>query len=647
MTLDILHSSDSQLIETVRCFGPTFITENFPLPTAGAVAYHGDIFGRVAVGEYNFALRLPLKTVRSAFYIDAVPSSYERLVVSYPVENFTSAGYDEHAYGDVFRNAYRVLLHNFARIDPPSLEGEHYARHFTFSGQLMPASEVIDFVPDDLVTHRYTLTGIPRLTRFFRRGLVSNLDPLVMSYQEGADYSVPKTFDFLAFLRRLQDSPLVTDLYLGLDKDNWVYGSDWRSTVSNVDFHFNSDLSFLVTYHTDVTTSQGVTYAWNSRLHLGTNFTFTPTIPQPQLGLPSGMLWLVGSAPISFVVSGFTASANTFRFGAPDTCDVSHPSQSYRDYAISLPMVNDVSKYNIDWARGVRSAPLLESLRNDFRKAVQDDWHNFLPSATFSTVDAIGNMEGSVNNNVLQTLAKIPDIANSLPDIVAAVHIIGNLVKRDLSFSTIRDILDLATSTHLQADFQWRPYYDLLFKHLPVIVSLLSHMFQPKHIVAGYGSFSFDISNDLGREEVHLSTRTKVSVDITLSGALSATLALDAAGLLPRFSRAWDLIPFTFMVNWVTGVGKMLSEVETIGFAALVPASYVHSFTITSPFQKGELEKLGASPLGETTTGLRVYIRDITLNAPVPRLSRFPFGLPSKYPSVGLLGSLFYQLFLS
>lgn len=647
MALDILCSSGSQIIDVARCFGPTFISEDFPLPTAAGVAYHGDIFGRM-VSNYQFALRLPSMSVRKAFWMVGASQDMDILPVSYPVEQTSLIGdYDERAYGNVYHNAYRVLLERIGNIRAPSLEHEHYARHFTFSGQLMPASAVVPWIDDDLVTHRYTITGVPRLSKFYRRANVSNLDPLVLEYIENPDYPAPPTFDLLAVLSRLQAGTVDYHQYTGVDRDAWVYGSDWRTSVSHVKYHFNDDLSFEVQYHSDVSTSQGVTYSWDSSVKFRTDFTFVPTIPQPTLGLHSGMLWLTTGAPLDFNISGYTASANTFRSGAPGACSVPNLYRAYRDYAVTLPQVGEVSKYNMGWAEGVARSDLLETLRLSFRKTVNENWKDILPSATFSTVDALGKMEGSVNNNVLQTLYKIPEIASALPDIVAAVDILSDLAKRDLSASTIRDILDLLTSTHLQAEFQWRPYYLLLTKYLPKIVSLLSQLGQPKQLVTGYGSFSFEISNDLGREKVHLMTRSKVMVDITLSGALSAALSLDAAGLLPRFSRAWDLIPFTFMVNWVTGVGRMVADMETLGFAALVPASYVHSYTLTSPFQKGELDALGASSSGEPPAGLKVFIRDKTLYPPIPRLSRFPFGVPSRYPSAGLLGSLFYQLFVS
>jgi hypothetical protein len=70
----------------------------------------------------------------------------------------------------------------------------------------------------------------------------------------------------------------------------------------------------------------------------------------------------------------------------------------------------------------------------------------------------------------------------------------------------------------------------------------------------------------------------------------------------------------------------------------------VHTYTFTSPFMEGELDALSASPLGNQETGLRVYIRDKTHYAPIPRYSRFPFGIPSSFPHTGILGSLIYQL---
>jgi hypothetical protein len=217
-------------------------------------------------------------------------------------------------------------------------------------------------------------------------------------------------------------------------------------------------------------------------------------------------------------------------------------------------------------------------------------------------------------------------------------------VKRDLRLSTFKEILDLATSTHLQAVFEWRPYYELLTRYIPQVLSTMDSIGDIRTNSIGYGSFSFKFTNEFGRKEVTLKTRTKIVMDASPSGLLSAAVGLDALGLLPKASNLWDLLPFTFVVNWFTGVGEAIRRAEYATFLASVPAYYVHTYTLSSPLSDDELDLLKMSSSISEPACLRIYVRDVTNRPPFPRDTRFGFGLPSGIPSVGSLGSLLYQL---
>jgi hypothetical protein len=133
-------------------------------------------------------------------------------------------------------------------------------------------------------------------------------------------------------------------------------------------------------------------------------------------------------------------------------------------------------------------------------------------------------------------------------------------------------------------------------------------------------------------------------MDASPSGLLSAAVGLDALGLLPKASNLWDLLPFTFVVNWFTGVGEAIRRAEYAMFLATIPAYYVHSYTLSSPLSDDELDLLKMSSSISEPACLRVYVRDVTKRPPFPRDTRLGFGLPSGIPSLGSLGSLLYQL---
>jgi hypothetical protein len=113
---------------------------------------------------------------------------------------------------------------------------------------------------------------------------------------------------------------------------------------------------------------------------------------------------------------------------------------------------------------------------------------------------------------------------------------------------------------------------------------------------------------------------------------------------LPKPSNIWDLIPFTFVVNWFTGVGAAMRRAEYSVLMATIPAYYVHTYTIRSPLEPDELRKWSLRSSGVDRAYLRLYYRDVSLFTPAVRDSRFAFGMPTQLPPMGTLGSLLWQL---
>jgi len=280
----------------------------------------------------------------------------------------------------------------------------------------------------------------------------------------------------------------------------------------------------------------------------------------------------------------------------------------------------------------------------NFRAAVDSCWHDITPSSLFSTVDAFKEAEGYLGVNILQNLAKLPSMSKAFPDFLKALDILGKLARRDVNLLTLKEILDLSTSTFLQGNFEWRPYYTLVTEYIPKLVSTLHTLGDIGSNAIGHGSFSFKFNHEFGREDVTLLTRTKLVMDTSPSGLLSAVLGIDALGLLPKASNLWDLLPFSFVANWFTGIGESMRRAEYSLLVATIPAYFVHSYTLTSPLSTHELDLLEMSSGDVEPAALRLYYRDVSLYSPIPRDSKFGFGIPSNLPSLGVLGSLLYQL---
>lgn len=644
MSLTVLTTEKSPLLEisqfiTGGIFG---VASDQEMLQSQATVRRGDIFATIVSGSLRVSrTRMP---VGLAFgikgYLDETPRSSS--ISRRPNTRKYDSYYDSLVYGySSLQRARRALIGSINPTAFPSVVDENLTRHNGLSGSLVPKMTDSTWTPSNLALPIASFTGVPRLNSRKDAMTILSLGPLYPRYDTRASNDVWDLIHVFQYLENI--GSFSTNTYLGMDQyGNSAFTHSWKTTTSNFRYFPKSDGSFIVTYHSVcVDYTIGVTWSWDS---CWKHPAITPTgsLYNAVVG-QQYLCWNGEPAKVDFSYSNYTTSSS-IRAGPSEFRRVT--STPVKNTITSFPVSHLLTDFGKVWAGGISGSPHLNLLDQSFTDQVNENWGHLLASTTFSTADAISRMEGSDGINPLQTLAKIPDIAKSLPKVSEAVSILGRLVKKDLSLSTIRDILDLSTSTFLQGNFSWQPYYLLLRDWLPRAGELLPLMFDEKHLTIGYGTFSFQILNDLGRESCQLLTRTKVTVDISLSGLMSASLNLDALGLLPRPSRLWDLIPFTFVVNWFTGAGRMLNRAETIGISMIVPAMFVHTLAITSPLTADELDTLGVSSIGDPPACLRAYYRDVSLYTPEPRYSRFPFGVPTSLPSSGIIGSLLYQLFL-
>jgi hypothetical protein len=614
---------------------------------------HADILAGMA-NTMSFILAGPTMSLGQAFHLRGyVDDIVENTILSYPPRDFhDDYVYDHSTYGNVFHEAYQNLLRVSSEngVVYPSQENENYVRHFGFKGNLRSKLSVMPMVSGGNILH---LSGgvsssngvympfFPGYQNEKANAVIQSLNPLTLTFNSTSTGSVrPRFVDFLDYLK----SGWYSTCNGPNDSNFAVINHSWDTTISKLGYtHFsNGDVS--VSYHVvarNLTT--GSKWEWDSSWKFSSKFTYSLTTPTVGAAIVTHNGWTLGTTA-KLTVSNYRCLANNVR---PTPSSFTREALLFtREILLDVPVNFTQATFGKVWSNGVSVHPMFDTIRDNFSRSVSDNWSHVTPSSAFSSVDALGSMESSVGNNVLQTLVKVPDIASALPRLEEAISVLGKLVRRDLSFSTFREILDLATSTHLQVSFQWRPYYELLTKYLPEIVSMFPMLLSPKKLALGYGSFSYNFSNEFGRKSVSLVTRTKVVADVTLNGLLSPVLSLDAMGLLPTFSRGWDLVPFSFAVNWFTGWNRILRNLELIGASSLIPIAYVHSYLLTSPLTTAELDAVSASSTGILPAQVRVYIRDKTLYPPFPKYSRFPFGVPATFPSLGLVGSLLYQLFL-
>jgi len=624
MSLSILASQHSRLIKTSYAFQVQYSPPRGGLPLE--VAYH-DLL--LAYCSNQFYCSHTARPVSKVIGFVGVPDSLDTFIVSTEPVPFHDPGgqHDYKAYGSFLTNLqlFASTLGAPALVAPSS-RGEHPCRHVTYSGELMAEqTDVPTFLED------YDFFGFVSKVRnthgmvyqYLTVNSVNPLDVMVSGWYGGGIVS-HNILDLLDNLIGQEVNSLSA-----------ADGELTLRTLSGVGYSI-SNTGLAVQYHMrSHNLVNEVVCDWDSVIRVG--FVDPPGDTSPVVGGVYSSRY-TGTTEFSFtgIVTGPGVNFSD--------SDKQVGSGIYR----SFPLYHSYTSATIagDWDNSSRCYTDLSGHRFliPFRDAVYQDFADIATSSLFSTVDAFKMAEASLDTNVLQTLAKLPNIVSSLPDIRKAIDLLGRLSRRDLRLSTFKEILDLATSTHLQAVFEWRPYMDLLTRYIPQVLSTMHLLGDIRANAIGYGSFAFKFVNEFGRKEVTLRTRTKIVMDASASALLSATLGLDALGLLPKASNLWDLLPFTFVVNWFTGVGEAIRRSEYAALLATIPAYYVHTYTLSSPLSADELDLLKMSNSSSKPACLRLFVRDVTSRTPFPRDTRFGFGIPSGIPSVGTLGSLLYQL---
>lgn len=603
-------------------------------PSSGAVpgvVHYSDLLVR-AMQERVWYVPTGSRSIgRYIGFVGSQQSDHElKLSVAPYGSNTVDEKYDSDYYGSFFRNLQ--LFDSFLTgraYNIPSHAKEKFVRHSTFSGDLVAKQVDIPLYSDESEVFGDKLYRLNTTRGYLTYGFtVNSVEPFVFT-PITTYYGNALVWNFIDLLDILAKGP--TRSFSSASP----YIHD--RVMSGLEYVLSKERLIVKYSMSSRNVSLGDVTTWDSELVIP--FVDPEPTIQPLAGTTYYPDW---SYPVIFryrngYITGYGgdpgASSGEYVGSGPNrTFSIMLSTPSPAGLAEEKDFVNVQLMLN--------NGRFLEQ----FRKDVYEHWFDVTSSALFSTVDAFKAAEGSLNTNVLQNLAKIPSISNALPQITAAVKVLGRLAKRDLSFATLRDIMNLASSTTLQASFEWRPYIGIVNEYLPTMLSTMHSLGLKPGNAIGYGSFSAKLMNKLGRKEVTLKTRTKIVMDASPSGLLSAALGFDALGLLPKASNIWDLIPFTFVVNWFTGVGEGIRRAEYSLLLATIPAYYVHTYTLSSPLSVDELDLLKMSSSSLEAASLRLFHRDVSSYTPAPRDSQLGFGLPRELPPLGVLGALLYQL---
>lgn len=197
-------------------------------------------------------------------------------------------------------------------------------------------------------------------------------------------------------------------------------------------------------------------------------------------------------------------------------------------------------------------------------------------------------------NDALSSLSSDSNFLESIPELPAVLGYLGNILEfaRALNAATKGDprafvyLVDALASAWLAYNYGLRPNIQdeaearrIAHGYANGLIGQFDGSF--KNL---YGKFTWPCNTaGLGmRGEVKLTTRTKMVIKNDASGLFAILLTLNQVGLLPTLARIWDLVPFSFVLDWFTGLGDRFEYIDNAVLRHGMNLShYVHTFEYT------------------------------------------------------------------
>lgn len=287
----------------------------------------------------------------------------------------------------------------------------------------------------------------------------------------------------------------------------------------------------------------------------------------------------------------------------------------------------------------------------EFRNRLSSYLPDLYASVFYSTQDAFDRHFESLQTNHLEALSDLRDIRSILGPLGDLGQLVRHLKQAKFGKS-VKAFIDLITDVKLLYEFGLRPTVtDIndIRENGRRIMSLYAgrSLFDEQTI---NGKFVYPIPDEMipGIKGATLIARSKVRLSLSENSLLTLLLPVRAAGLLPSLGAIWDLVPFSFVVDWVTNLGARFDSVDTNAMllAFDVPLS-VHSITIVYPFSDDFLDFACfevQSTADGNDAGLKLYLRSLMTGVPHLIPTRFDFQPPVGPSDWGTVGSLAYKL---
>lgn len=232
---------------------------------------------------------------------------------------------------------------------------------------------------------------------------------------------------------------------------------------------------------------------------------------------------------------------------------------------------------------------------------------SFVGGTYLSAVDALENFLFSVNSNFIESSSELGEILSPV-DLVKALRTLRGHGKLE----TISNLLKLLSSANLAYKFGIAPTLD----DAANIANSLQRTVQ--EIRGGiyrwqtaYGSALIDVPANTvqGFGACVIRVNTKVRLRVDSDSLFSSLFPLEQLGVLPSFARFWDLIPFSWLSDYIVDVGGIVELVDKQVLMLMVDVSYsVNSIRLSYDLSSHESD-YGFIHIGENTPEYRMFAR--------------------------------------
>lgn len=263
----------------------------------------------------------------------------------------------------------------------------------------------------------------------------------------------------------------------------------------------------------------------------------------------------------------------------------------------------------------------------------------------FSSANAIDNYMTRTSSNHIEFLAELGSITAVL-DLLPAIRAV--YAARHSPGDAVGALLKLLSSAKLLYSFGIAPTIgdaeDVANKVKPLVRKFASSwLYTPQTV---HGKWSYQIPEDRCGPfyPLTLTARTELRIALKRDSLLATLLPARAANLLPTVSTLWDLVPFSFLVDWIIPIGRNTDALESQMCAFMADVSYsVNTLRLDFPLAD-VLPLFHARNSDGAESVYRCFDRYVLSHAPTVAPTSLPiFTSGPGVPDWALFGSLVCQ----